>query len=110
MGHAKAVKQERCQPNRCGNGPGDGRTRPEWEESSRRRSRANGRTEGWKGASGCSNTREAQRNSHVRSANSMESRKRVNLFDESLKTLMNEKLAKLETEFAADVVFFYGDS
>jgi hypothetical protein len=33
----------------------------------------------------------------------------VNLFDESLKTLMNEKLAKLETEFAADVIFFYGE-
>lgn len=33
----------------------------------------------------------------------------MNLFDESLKTLMNEKLAKLETEFAADVIFFYGE-
>ena len=33
----------------------------------------------------------------------------MNLFDESLKTLMNEKLAKLETEFAADVMFFYGE-
>lgn len=39
----------------------------------------------------------------------MESRERMNLFDESLKTLMNEKLDKLEKEFAADVVFFFGE-
>jgi hypothetical protein len=33
----------------------------------------------------------------------------MNLFDDSLKSLMNEKLGKLEKEFAADVVFFYGE-
>jgi hypothetical protein len=33
----------------------------------------------------------------------------VNLFDESIKTLMGEKLDKLEKEFAADVLFFYGE-
>src|SRR5258708_5697557 len=39
----------------------------------------------------------------------MESRKRVNLFEDSLKVLMNEKLGKLEQEFAADIIFFYGE-
>lgn len=33
----------------------------------------------------------------------------MNLFDESIKTLMGEKLDKLEKEFAADVLFFYGE-
>ncbi len=39
----------------------------------------------------------------------MESRKKVNLFEESLKKLMNDKLGRLEQEFAADVIFFYGE-
>jgi len=33
----------------------------------------------------------------------------MNLFDDALKALMNEKLDKLEKEFAADVMFFYGE-
>lgn len=33
----------------------------------------------------------------------------MNLFEDSLKVLMNEKLGRLEQEFAADVVFFYGE-
>ncbi len=33
----------------------------------------------------------------------------MNLFDEALKALMNEKLDKLEKEFEADVVFFFGE-
>jgi membrane-bound ClpP family serine protease len=33
----------------------------------------------------------------------------VNLFDETVKTLMNEKLDKLEKALGADVVFFYGE-
>jgi len=31
------------------------------------------------------------------------------MFDEALKSLMNEKLKKLEAEFQADVVFYYGE-
>lgn len=33
----------------------------------------------------------------------------MNLFDDALKALMNEKLDKLEKEFGADVMFFYGE-
>lgn len=33
----------------------------------------------------------------------------MNLFDDALKALMNEKLDKLEKEFSADVMFFYGE-
>jgi membrane-bound ClpP family serine protease len=33
----------------------------------------------------------------------------VNLYDEALKALMNEKLEKLEKAFDADVLFFYGE-
>jgi len=33
----------------------------------------------------------------------------MNLYDEAIKALMNQKLAALETEFGADVVFFYGE-
>ncbi len=33
----------------------------------------------------------------------------MNLFDDELKKLMNEKLGALEKAFAADVVFFYGE-
>ena len=33
----------------------------------------------------------------------------MNLFDDALKALMNEKLDRLEKEFAADVMFFYGE-
>jgi Serine dehydrogenase proteinase len=39
----------------------------------------------------------------------MESRKVVMIFDEAIKTLMNEKLDKLEKAFLADVIFYCGE-
>ena len=55
-----------------------------------------GGLKGWQSASGYPTPEKLKRNSGVRSANSLESRKRVNLFDESLnRRVMNDKLAKL---------------